>query len=271
MHSLFADVRYGLRQLRVAPRFTLAVVLVLALGIGANTAVFSAIDAAFLRPLPFPAPDRLVALSWVNIPAAVMRGRPAGMPSLDDYRTDTATFASVAAYASGGLNLTGGNSPERASITYVTADFFSTIGHRAMLGRVPDSVEFAVGGPKVAVLSHALWRREFGGATNVIGHNVRLNGESYTVIGVMPEDFHFPSATDLWLPLALPFDLDIIAAFRNTLPAQVIARLAPLSHSLERRSTPSRCRTAFGRKITRGRRRCEPAASRRATAGHIGR
>ncbi len=225
--DLIYDIRYGTRQLRNAPRFTLTVVLVLALGIGANTAIFSAIDAAFLRPLPFPHPERLVTLTGLDVPFELAQGRPQYAPTPNDVRAESSVFANVAAYASGGLNLTGGTEPLRANITYVTDGFFPTLGRAPAVGRLPGPDEYVKGGPKVIVLAHSLWQRQFGGDSSVIDRTVTLNNVSYRVTGVMPADFRFPSGVDLWIPLALPFGFDIMGAFRNFLPSQFVARLAP--------------------------------------------
>jgi putative ABC transport system permease protein len=227
LQDLASDLRFGIRQLRSTPRFTAAVVLVLALGIGANTAIFSAIDAAFFRPLPFPQPDRLVSVANVNLPFEMSVGRPQSSAMLADFRADSTVFAHVASYASGGLNLTGGAEPARVNITYVTDDFFATIGRVPSIGRQPSVEEFARNGPKVIVLSHGLWDRQFGGDRAVVGRTVALNGNPYTVVGIMPADFAFPAGAELWIPLALPHGFDIMAAFRNFLPARGIARLAP--------------------------------------------
>ena len=125
LQDLAYDLRYAVRQLRAAPRFTIAVVLVLALGIGANTAIFSAIDAAFFRRLPFPQADRLVSISDLDLPFEASEGHPQSDAAVGrSASVDTAVFARVAAYASGGLNLTGGAEPARVTITYVTNDFF---------------------------------------------------------------------------------------------------------------------------------------------------
>jgi putative ABC transport system permease protein len=221
------DIRSGIRQLRNAPTFTVAVVLVLALGIGANTAIFSAIDAAFLRPLPFADPERLVTLKGIDLPFALSAGQPQLSPRLGDIVADSAAFVGAAAYATGGLNLVGGAAPMRATVTYITTDFFRTLGRQPFVGRVPVSSEFAQEASKTIVISYGLWQREFGGDRTAIERSVTLNGVPYRVVGVMPRDFRFPAETDLWIPLALPFGFDIMEAFRNFLPAQFVARLAP--------------------------------------------
>ena len=160
LHDLASDLRFSIRQLRATPRFTAAVVLVLALGIGANTAIFSAIDAAFFRPLPFPHADRLVSVAEVSLPFEAAAGRPQSRAQLSDFRADSDVFAHAAAYASGGLNLSGGAEPARVNITYVTEEFFTTLCRAPSEGRKPTAEEFARNGPKVIVLSHGLWEKQ---------------------------------------------------------------------------------------------------------------
>lgn len=225
--DLVYDVRRALRQLRSAPRFTAAVIVILALGIGANSAIFSAIDAAFFRPLPFPHADRLLSLREVELPFEAAEGRPQNAARLEDYRADSSVFADAAAYATGGLNFAGGANPERVTITYVTSRFFNVLELGPSYGRPPLPDEYERGGPKAVVISSALWQREFGGDRSVLGRTVSLNSDDYRVVGVMPEGFGFPGRTDVWIPLALPFGFDIMGAFRNYLPSVAIARLAP--------------------------------------------
>jgi putative ABC transport system permease protein len=227
LQDIVQDIRYGLRQLAAAPRFTTAVIVVLALGIGANTAIFSVIDAALIRPLPFAAPDRLVSVSGVEMPSQFSVGHPKSSPELDDFRAESTVFSSVASYARGSLNLAGGTEPVRTQIAYVTDDFFRTLGRTTAIGREPVASEFKKDGPKVVVIANSLWQQQFGGERSVIGKEVTLNAARYTVVGVMPPDFRFPAGVDVWIPLALPFGFDIMEAFRNFLPNEGIARLAP--------------------------------------------
>ncbi|HEY6830735.1 MAG TPA: ABC transporter permease, partial [Gemmatimonadaceae bacterium] len=227
LQDLAQDVRYGLRRLAAAPRFAIAVIAVLALGIGANTAIFSVIDAALIRPLPFASPDRLVSVDGVDLPLELAAGYPKSAPLLADFRGESNVFSSVAAYARGSLNLAGGVEPARTQIAYVTDDFFHTLGRTTAIGREPAAAEFTKGGPKVVVIANSLWQQQFGGAPNVIGRQITLNAVRYTVVGVMPPDFRFPAGVEVWIPLALPFGLDIMEAFRNYLPSEGIARLAP--------------------------------------------
>ena len=227
LQDIAQDFRYGFRQLAAAPRFTIAVIAVLALGIGANTAIFSVVDAALIRPLPFASPDRLVSVSGVELPSELASRHPKSAPVLEDFRAESSVFSSVAASARGSLNLAGGAEPVRTQIAYVTDDFFHVLGRSTAVGREPVAAEFKKGGPKVVVIANSLWQQQFGGDGSVIGHEITLNAVRYTVVGVMPPDFRFPSGVEIWIPLALPFGFDIMEAFRNFLPSEGIARLAP--------------------------------------------
>src|SRR6185295_482984 len=134
-----------------------------------------------------------------SLPFEMSEGRPQSSAMLRDFRADSGVFAHVAAYASGGLNLTGGAEPARVNITYVTDDFFTTLGRMPSEGRQPTAEEFAKNGPKVIVLSHGLWQKQFGGDRAVVGRMVQLNGRSYRVVGIMPPEFSFPAGAELWI------------------------------------------------------------------------
>jgi predicted permease len=233
------DLVLALRSFRRSPTFTAAVVVTLGLGIGATTAIYSAIDAAFLRELPLADPDALVQLRSVTVPVDPGRFRPAGAsegtpvvrrqrrPDVIDLADMRDVFARSAVHATGALNLGSGPEPRRVLTTFVTADFFDTLGRGAALGRVFHAGDAREREPRV-VLSDGLWRTQFGAAPSVIGNTVILDERVYEVIGVMPRDFRFPAEADLWLPLAVPVPVDLLStAFRNYLPTQVVARLAP--------------------------------------------
>ena len=236
--DLQADLRYAARNLAKNPGFTLVAVLTLALGIGANTAVYSAIDAAFFRPLPFPEPERLVRLRGVIVPFAET-GTPRGptpVPLTDVYAIRD-VFSRSAAYATGAWNLGTGVEPLRVAVTFATTEFFETLGRQALLGRTFAPEETRGSGSGVTVLSHRLWRSQFGGDPAMVGRTVTLNEASYEVVGVMPEDFRFPAEAQLWVPLPVPYPATLISAFRNFLPSTVIARLGAgvtLPHAVER-------------------------------------
>jgi predicted permease len=233
--AVIQDARYAARRLMRQPAFTISVVAVLALGIGATTAMFSAVDAAMLRPLPFQRPSELVTLRNIDVPfdpgAARRRGEaaPAGMPVPFDYlavRALRETFVSIASYASGGLNISDEERPMRANAGVVTASFFETLGVFPAQGRPFTDDDARDGAPKVVLISHGLWQRFFGG-TDVVGKHLPLNGRLHEIIGVMPPGFAFPARSDLWIPMSIPTTSATFEAFRGFLPDVVLARLAP--------------------------------------------
>lgn len=228
------DVRYAVRSARRVPLVTTLAVVSIALGSGATTAIYSAIDAVFFRPLPFPEPDRLVQLPGVLVPIDTSSLRPAGEAStIARPAVDLATvaampdvFSHIAAFASGAVNLGSGDAPRRVTAVFVTTGFFDLLGRGAARGRIFDA-DHTRAGVRVAVLSSRLWQQHFG-AGEVLGTTIDINARSYEVIGVMPDDFGFPGDADLWLPLSVPVPIDIVhEAFRNFLPSVVLGRLAP--------------------------------------------
>jgi len=223
--QLARDLRYAARRLRQRPGFSIPVIAVLALGIGATTAVFSAVDAAILRPLPFARPHELVTLPEVNIPFEEESSErfPIG---IEDVGAMPDVFGQVAGFASGGLNLSDPEKPLRLRVGVVTVDFFSTLGARPQEGRTFAPEEGKPRAPAVTVLSHALWQRHFGGQP-MLGKRISLNGKPHTVVGVMRPGFSFPSESDLWIPLSVPTTEATFEPFRGWLPSLVIARLAP--------------------------------------------
>lgn len=224
--DLWSDARRAARTLWHQRAFSAAAVATLGLGIGAATAMFSAVDAAFLRPLPFPAPQRLVLLHNVNVPfAPAGTVLPSSTPDLTAVAALPRVFASVAAFASGGLNLDGDGPPMRVGIAEVTTGFFRTVGVQAAQGRAFAPEEGRPGSDQVAVISDGLWRRWFGGG-QVLGRTIRLNGHVRVVVGVMPRGFAFPDNADLWIPMTVPVTFASFEPFRGYLPAQAIARLA---------------------------------------------
>ena len=203
MNTLIQDLRYGARILLKQPAFTLVAVITLALGIGANTAIFSLVNSILLRPLPFQDPDRLVRM----VQSSPKLGLPTWGVSQADfaaYRDQNRSFESIAIYNSTATNLTGQGEPERLPMTSVTADFFKVFGVSPQLGRTFVEGEDAQGKNGVCVISHAFWQRRFGGDPNVVGRILSLNNVQTQIVGVMPADFKFPRLeVDLWIPLAL--------------------------------------------------------------------
>ena len=210
MSTLLNDMRYGLRMLSKSPGFTLIAVFALALGIGANSAIFSVVNAMLLRPLPFPEPDRLVVI-WETNPnlGANLRLRNEASPAnLKDWIAQSTSFENIAAFRWEDFNLTGNEQPEQLLGNPVTVNMFDTLKMRPLMGRtfLPD--EGRAGANRVVVLSYKLWQRRFGANSGIVNQNIMLSGESYTVVGVMPPEFTFPvAASELWVPLRFEGEL----------------------------------------------------------------
>ena len=224
--DLSQDVRYGVRMLLKNPGFTLIAVFALALGIGANSAIFSVVNALLLRPLPYKNPNQLVVI-WEN---ATHLGFPKNTPSpanFLDWQKQNTVFTAMGAFAERSFNLTGVGEPERLDGRRVSANLFDLLGVRPILGRnfVPDEDK---PGTKVALLNESLWKRRFGSDPGVIGRALTLNGESYTVVGVLPNSVRLPAfgnwRDQVWVPLAFPPEE---AASRGSHFLEVIGRMKP--------------------------------------------
>ncbi len=204
MDTLLHEIRYSARRLIKSPGFSTIVILTLALGIGANTAIFSVVNAVLLRPLPYRDPGRLVTVEH-HYPSLNALQAPVSAPGFVDYRDRTHVFDGVAVQSSWSVNLTGAGDPERLRGSRVSALYFSTLGVPALRGRALLPEEDAEGRDKVVVLSYGLWQRLFAGETSAVGRTMQLNGESYQVVGVMPPHFRefFGRNAELWTPLAL--------------------------------------------------------------------
>ena len=230
LRTLAADLRYAFRVLVRTPSFLIAVVAVLAIGIGANTAIFSIVNAVLLRPLPFDEPDRLVRLFHIP-PQSTFPGlkRFSVSPAnFYDWKRDARLFERMAIYRFRQFALTGGSNAESAVAGAVGTDFFEVVRARPALGRVFLREEDAPDRGHVVILSDGFWKSRFGAATDVVGRTLKLDGEPYTIVGVMPASFSVTSwaasARDLWVPLAYT---DAERAVRENHNAQVIARLKP--------------------------------------------
>jgi hypothetical protein len=187
------DLRYGLRAMRRAPWFTAAAVVTMALGIGANGAIFSVVNAVLLRPLPYPNAGRLVSVKRVD-PRGGNVGGTISYPNFTDFRDQTPGLQHAAAYSGSYAWLGGGEEPERIEGVYASAGLFPTLGVGPALGRAYAEEEDRPGAPLVAVISHGLWRRRFGSDPGVIGREILLDGDKTTVIGVMPSDRRRPNS-----------------------------------------------------------------------------
>ena len=223
MDSLIKDIRYGLRSLLKRPGFTAVALIALALGIGANTAIFSLVNAVVLRPLPFPEPDRLVWV-WGNIRSG---GNRASVSPLDflDYREQNKTLENLAATMPLPVNVTGNGDPERLNAAAVTGNFFQTFGVTPVLGRGFTVENEKSGQDQVAVLSHDLWQRRFGADPGIIDKTILLNGKATQVLGVMGRDVSLPQVAELWVPLN--FDSDSDMKMRKAHFLRPIGRLRP--------------------------------------------
>jgi putative ABC transport system permease protein len=200
------DIKYSVRRLLKSPAFTAVVILTLGLGIGANTAIFSVINTVLLRPLGFREPDRLVTINhFYRSEALDNLEAPVSAVGYRDYRDKTKSFDAVAVETGWSANLTGAGDPERVPASRVSGDYFRALGVAPALGRVFGRDEDQPGKNNVVVLSDGLWKRIYGGDRGVVSKTMQLNGQSYTILGVMPEGFRafFNSRSDIWTPLAL--------------------------------------------------------------------
>ncbi len=199
MKTIWQDLHFALRMLRKRPGFTAAAVIALALGIGANTAIFSVVNSVLLRPLGYKEPERLVTIGHsypkLDLIASV------SAPGYIDYRDQTSAFEEIAASSNANYNLTDGGEPERVQGRRVTANFFPLLGVAPALGRPFLAEEDKPEASRVAILSHGLWQRRFGGDPQIVNRTITLNNESYTVVGLMPMEFRF-GRDELWTPIA---------------------------------------------------------------------
>lgn len=231
LDELGRDLRYGLRGLRRSPAFTLTALATLALGIGANAAIFSVVRTVLLEPLPFAHADRIVRAYHANPSNGVARG-PVSEPDFLDWRRAIRTADSVAGFwhvdGLSGIDLTGTGNPERLSSALVTDGFFETLGAPPLIGRTLVADDHVPGRNRVAVISHGLWTRRFGADPSIVQRPVTLNGEPFEIVGVMPAPFTYPAGRriDVWLPLSY-FGPDRIGRVRGARFLAVIARLKP--------------------------------------------
>ena len=202
MHNLIHDLRYGFRMLLKQPAFTLIAVVTLALGIGANTAIFSVVNAVLLRPFPFKESDRIVMIWNRGVAAAGGDRTPLALADVFDSRAQSRTFENIAAVQNTSLNYSGGDVPLRVRGVNVTANFLSVLGITVQLGRDFQATDEKAGGPANVIIADSFWRTHFAADPQVVGRAINLNGESTNIIGVMPPQVNFPSAdTQLWRAL----------------------------------------------------------------------
>jgi len=229
--ELKQDLRYALRGLRASPGFAIVALATLALGIGANTAIFSVVRGVLLDPLPFTAPDRLVRV-WNANPTDRIEKGPYSEPDFLDLRAASRLTESMGGFffveAQSGVDLTGTGAPERLSAALVTPGFFETLRPHPLLGRVLVEEEHRPGTSRSVVIGYGLWQRRFGGDARILNKTITLSGEPYTVVGIMRPEFTYPAsqALDAWIPLSY-FGPDYIGRVRGARFLSVLARLKP--------------------------------------------
>ena len=206
MENLFKDIRFAMRGLLKRPGFTAIAVVTLALGIGANTAIFSTINALLLKPLPFPELDRIVAL-WDTVPSRGVERNEVTVANYLDWRAQNNTFEQLAIYRWWSTNLTGADTPERVQGFQVTANFLDAVGVKPVMGRNFSEEENQPGKDGVAILTYSLWQRRFGADPNIVNKTIATNGVTRTVIGVMPPEFNFPKGAEIYSPIAITPEL----------------------------------------------------------------
>jgi predicted permease len=221
LDGLSQDIRYALRTLRKNRAFSAVAILTLALGIGANAAIFSVVNGVLLKPLPFPHPEQLLRVWQDEASSGTTIPGPVSPVNLDDWRARRRVLADIAGYfyreGQSGTDLTGTGEPQRLDATFVSPGFWNTLDVKPQLGRVPRDDEMVRGSnDRLVVLSYAFWQRQFGGASSVVGQRVTLGGNSYEIVGVMPASFHFPSShVEVFIPY-------------STIPDQSIPRIRPV-------------------------------------------
>jgi putative ABC transport system permease protein len=226
MQTFWQDLRYGARMLLKYPGFMAVVVITLALGIGANTTIFSVVNAVLLRPLPYQNPEQLVMI-WGKLPGYVSGNVGASAVEFADYSDQNQVFSSIAAYTSTSFNLTGAGEPERIVSTVASASLFPLLNVRPVLGRSFLNEEDRLGHDRVVILSHSLWLRRFAGSSSIIGQSITLDGQSHTIVGVAPAGFQFPdNETELWKPIAFSAE-QLSENERGSHYLSVIARMKP--------------------------------------------
>ena len=224
METLLKDIRYGVRTLLKTPGFTAVAVIALALGIGANTAIFSVVNAVLLRPLPFQQSEQLVMV-WEKRAQLGRERNPVSPPDFNDWRAQNQVFEDMAAFSGQGFNLGAGTEPERIQGAGVSPSLFSILRAQPRMGRVFEADEDKPGNNTVVIIGSGLWQRSFAADPEIVGKTIKLDEKAYTVVGVMAADFVFPNRrSEVWVPLTLsPQDADN----RGGHNLQVVARLKP--------------------------------------------
>jgi predicted permease len=226
IEMLLQDVKYAVRTLVKKPGFAAIAILTLAVGIGGNAAIFSAVRAVLLRPLPFPSPDDLVEVFSTNAKSPLAMAGTASPPDFTDWRRENTSFTELAAINAGAFAMTGPGLPaEQITGAGVTGGFFDVLQVDPLYGRTLTPDDDATGGPLVAVLGHTLWQRRFGGDPHIVGRTVTIDADDYRIVGIMPRGFSYPLQAELWLPQR--FTATELATQRGAHYLDVIGRLKP--------------------------------------------
>src|SRR5436190_4669886 len=207
MQIFLQDLKYALRMLKKNPAFTFVAILTLALGIGANSAIFSVVNSVLLRPLPYRQPDQLVRV-YSEFPTMQLQKFWLSPPELLDIQREAKSWEAIGAWAPGGQNIGTESEPLRVTSAAITRSLIDVLGVQPERGRNFSEEEDRKGGPDVAIISHGLWQRGFGGTSDIIGKQILVNSESTTVIGVMPLNFAFPPGSNDQVDVLLPFQFD---------------------------------------------------------------
>ncbi|MGH9730043.1 MAG: ABC transporter permease [Candidatus Acidiferrales bacterium] len=227
MGTLLQDLRYAIRMLAKSPGFTAIAVLTLALGIGANTALFSVVNGVLLSPLPYPQPDRLVS---VYSRTSDFSESSISYPNFLDWQRQNKSFAQMAGYRQDSFNMTGAGEPERLRTEMISADFFSILGVQPVMGRLFTAQDDRAGGAPVVLVSEGLWRRRFGASPKIVGQSISLNGTPYAVIGIIPENFYFRGnnfhLADIYVPVGQWTDRTFLDR-RVSMGMDAVGRLKP--------------------------------------------
>ena len=202
MDTFLNDIRYAVRNLLKRPAFTIVAAITLALGIGANTAIFSSVYALLLKPLPFPELERVVAV-WDSYPSKGVLRNEIAMANYLDWKAQNQSFEHLAIYSWWSTNLTGIDSPERIQGMAVTANFLDALGVKPIMGRNFSAEENEQGNDNVAILTYGLWQRRFGGDPNIVGKTITLSSNVCTIIGVLPEKFAYPANAEVYSPIPI--------------------------------------------------------------------
>jgi predicted permease len=231
MEILFNDIRYAFRIMRKSPGFTLIIILTLALGIGANTSIFSIVNAVLLRSLPYYDPSRLVKITFNN-PGIGLRDIGFSVPELEDLKSRAGVFEEVSVVLSGPTNLTGGKQPEHLEMLEVSPNYFSMLGTTPEIGRLFGPQDFALGFAEATVISDGLWRRSYGGDPNILGKRLRMDNDPYTIVGVVPAGFRHPGTTgakdvEVWVTCGFSGDPYPKPARNVKVAREAIGRLKP--------------------------------------------